>query len=341
MALPMPHLWYLDPMKTLKFHGTRARIALSGSLVVAALAGATLPASTTFAQAGGAAFTIAETGKSFGTLQDAVNAVGNRKATITIAPGTYRQCAIQTAGVISFVASEPGTAIFDRTACEGKAALVLRGGGAEIRGLTFRGITVRDGNGAGIRLEKGSLNVANSWFLDSQQGILTANNPTGQIYITRSTFSGLGTCENVAGCAHSIYIGNYGSLTVRESRFERGQGGHYVKARAANVTIENNSFDDANGKATNYMIDLPAGSRGTITNNWFVQGRDKENYSAFIALGAEANLHPSDGLKVQNNEARFVPGLSRSSVFLADWSKSRVVMSGNALAGGLTQYQAR
>ncbi len=328
-------------MKTLKAQGKRSRLALSGSIAAGTLAAMAMPATITSAQTGSASFTIAETGKSFGSLQDAVNAVGNRKATITIASGTYRQCAIQTAGVISFVASEPGKAIFDRTACEGKAALVLRGGGAEVRGLTFKGISVSDGNGAGIRLEKGSLNVANSWFLDSQQGILTANDTASQIFITRSTFSGLGTCKNVAGCAHSIYIGNYGSLTVRESRFERGQGGHYVKARAANVTIENNSFDDANGNATNYMIDLPAGSRGTIANNWFVQGRNKENYSAFIALGAEANLHPSDGLKVQNNEARFVPGLSRATVFLADWSKSRVVMSGNALASGLTQYQVR
>ncbi|MEP0189565.1 MAG: right-handed parallel beta-helix repeat-containing protein [Erythrobacter sp.] len=328
-------------MKTLSSSGTRSRIALSGSIALAALVAVTLPASNTAAQTGEASFTINETGKSFSTLQGAVDAVGNRKATITVAPGTYRQCAIQTAGVISFVGSEPGKAIFDRTACEGKATLVLRGTGAEVRGLTFRGVAVRDGNGAGIRLEKGSLNVANSWFLDSQQGILTANDTASKIYITRSTFSGLGTCKNVSGCAHSIYIGNYGSLTVRESRFERGQGGHYVKARAANVTIENNSFDDANGSATNYMIDLPAGSRGTIANNWFVQGRDKENYSAFIALGAEANLHPSDGLKVVDNEARFVPGLSRATVFLADWSKSRVVMSGNALASGLTQYQAR
>ncbi len=128
---------------------------------------------------------------------------------------------------------------------------------------------------------------------------------------------------------------------MRESRFERGAGGHYVKARAAQVTIENNSFDDANGTGTNYMIDLPAGSIGQIANNWFVQGRDKENYSAFIALGAEDLLHPSDGLQVVNNEARFVPGLSRNSVFFADWTASRVVMQGNKIAGGIKQYEQR
>jgi hypothetical protein len=287
------------------------------------------------------AFTVVETGRSYDTLQDAVNAVGNARATIRIAPGTYRQCVVQEAGVIIYEAPEPGSVTFIARTCEGKAAFVLRGIGAEVRGITFSNMKVPDGNGAGIRLEKGALNVAHARFQDSQQGILTANDPTGRIFITRSTFTGLGTCENSAGCAHSIYIGNYGSLTLRESRFERGTGGHYVKARSAKVVIENNSFDDANGKGTNYMIDLPAGSVGRIADNWFVQGRDKENYSAFIALGAEDLLHPSDGLEVVNNEARFVPGLSRTSAFLADWTASRVVMRGNKLAAELKQYEQR
>jgi len=287
------------------------------------------------------AFTVVESGASFASLQDAVNAVGNTRATIRIAPGTYRQCAVQQAGVIIYEAAEPGSVTLAGRACEGKAALVLRGTGAEIRGLTFTGITVPDGNGAGIRLEQGAPNVAHTRFENSQQGILTADDPASRIYITRSTFSGLGTCENSAGCAHSLYVGNYGSLTVRESRFERGTGGHYLKARATEAVIEGNSFDDANGRTTNYMIDLPAGSRGRIADNWFVQGRDKENYSAFIALGAEQVLHASDGLEVANNEARFVPGLSRSSVFLADWTGSKIVMQGNKLAAGLKQYEVR
>ena len=312
-------------------------LAMSAILGLSALL---VPFSPVKAQSAGP-FTIDETGRSFGSLQGAVNAIGDQRGTIMIAPGTYRQCAVQTAGVVIYAAKEFGTVTFDRTACEGKATLVLRGLGAEVRGITFSNISVPDGNGAGIRLEKGALNVTNARFLDSQQGILSGNDPAGRIYITRSTFSGLGTCENSAGCAHSLYIGNYGELTVRDSRFERGRGGHYVKARSANVVIENNSFDDAAGSATNYMIDLPAGSRGTIANNWFIQGRDKENYSAFIALGAETVLHPSDGLVVTGNEARFVPGLQRASVFLADWTGSRLAMSGNRLASGLTDYERR
>lgn len=308
---------------------------------LAAIAAAALPAAALVAQPMPGAFTIAETGQSFATLQEAVDAVGEGRATIRIRPGTYRQCAVQEAGVIVYEAPAPGSVTFTARACEGKAAFVLRGLGAEIRGITFSNMQVPDGNGAGIRLERGALNVAHARFQNSQQGILTADDPTGRIHITRSTFTGLGTCENAAGCAHSIYIGNYGSLTVRESRFERGTGGHYVKARAREVILESNSFDDSNGRATNYMIDLPAGSVGRIGDNWFVQGRDKENHSAFIALGAEDLLHPSDGLQVVNNEARFVPGVSRRSAFLADWTASRVVMQGNRLAAGLKPYEQR
>ncbi len=312
------------------------------SFVLNALAAAiALPTAVLMAQPVPNAFTVAESGNSYDTLQEAVNAVGNARATIRIAPGTYRQCAVQQEGVIVYEAAEPGSVTFTGRSCEGKAALVLRGTGAEIRGLTFSNLRVADGNGAGIRLEKGALNVAYARFENSQQGILTADDPGAQIYITRSTFTGLGTCENDAGCAHSLYVGDYGSLTVRESRFERGSGGHYLKARAGSVTIENNSFDDANGRTTNYMIDLPAGSVGRIADNWFVQGRDKENYSAFIALGAEDLLHPSDGLQVENNEARFVPGLSRSSVFLADWTGSKVIMKGNKIAAGIKPYEQR
>jgi hypothetical protein len=308
---------------------------------LALAAAAVLPLSLAAAQPVPDAFTVAETGQRFANLQDAIDAIAEGHGTIRIAPGTYRQCVVQQGGMIVYEAPQPGSVIFMGRACEGKAAFVLRGEGAEIRGITFSNMRVPDGNGAGIRLERGALNVAHARFQNSQQGILTANDPRGRITITRSTFTGLGTCENAAGCAHAIYVGHYGSLTLRESRFERGTGGHYVKARSGQVIIENNSFDDANGRQSNYMIDLPAGSQGRIADNWFVQGRDKDNHSAFIALGAEDLLHSSDGLEVVNNEARFVPGLTRSSVFLADWTASRVVMQGNRIAGGIKQYEQR
>ncbi len=317
-----------------------ARPSLKLIGVLAALAVAAIPAGAVLAQ-GNAPFTVVESGKSYAMLQDAVNAIGNGTGTIAIANGTHRQCAVQQGGSISFVAAEPGKAVFEGKSCEGKAALVLRGREASVSGLVFRRMAVRDFNGAGIRLEKGNLTVAQSWFLDSQQGILAGNDPNGRIVIDKSTFSGLGTCEGPGGCAHSIYIGDYGHLRVTRSRFEKGTGGHYVKARAARVDVAASSFDDSKGSATNYMIDLPAGSVGQITNNWFVQGQNKENYSAFIAVGAEQNLRGSDGLQIAGNDARLAPNVRRETIFVADWTGADLVIENNNLGAGLTKFQRR
>lgn len=312
---------------------------LPGSIVVAALA--LVPAAVGFAQPAPAPFTVVETGQGFGSLQQAVDAVGGGNGTIAIAPGVHRQCAVQQAGSIAFLASEPGQAILDGVECEGKAALVLRGREAKVSGLVFRNMAVADFNGAGIRLEAGNLTVANSWFVDSQQGILTAHDPNISLVIDRSTFSGLGTCDGAGGCAHSIYTGTIAYLRVTRSRFERGTGGHYVKSRARVTEIASSSFDDSAGRSTNYMIDLPQGSVGRIANNWFVQGRDKENYSAFIAVAAEEGDQPSAGLVIAGNDARFVPGLQRSSVFVADWSGAALKIEDNDLGPGIKLFERR
>lgn len=309
--------------------------------MLAAVAVAAIPAAAVLGQSAASPFTVVESGRGFASLQQAVDAIGNGQGTIAVAPGTYRQCAVQQAGVVTYVAAEPGTAVFDRATCEGKAALVLRGRAARISGLTFRGMAVPDSNGAGIRLEQGDLTVAQSWFLDSQQGILTADDPNGTIVIDKSTFSGLGNCDDPSGCAHSVYVGNYGRLRVTRTRFERGTGGHYLKARARRVEVAASSFDDSAGRGTNYMIDLPEGSTGQITNNWFVQGQDKENYSAFIAVAAEDGVNSADGLAIAGNDARFAPNVRRSSAFVADWSGDQLSVGPNALGVGLRPFEKR
>ena len=305
------------------------------------LAFAALLATGASAQSQGAPFTLVETGAGYGRLSDAVDAGGEGEGTILVPPGTYRQCAIQEAGNITIRARERGTAIFDRVVCEDKAGIVLRGSSATIDGLVFQGYRVPDGNGAGIRLEQGNLSVAYATFRDSEEGILTAEDEGGSITIDRSTFRRLGRCDRDLDCAHSIYIGHYGSLTVTRSRFEAGSGGHYIKARAARVDIADNSIDDSQGTLTNYMIDLPAGSTGRVVDNVMVQGRDKDNWSAFIALGAEGNENGSAGLVISGNRASFVPGVSRPSAFLADWTGDRVALGENSIAASMKRYEKR
>ena len=305
-----------------------------------ALTALALPAASSLAQTG-AAYTIAQTGRQFTRLQDAVDAVGGGSGTIRISNGRHQDCAVQTMGQIAYVAAAPGQAIFDGVTCEGKAALVLRGTSASIAGLVFTNMRVPDFNGAGIRLEHGNLSVSQSWFRDSQQGILTGADPDGRITIDKSTFTRLGTCAGSGGCAHSIYIGDYGAASVTRSRFEAGRGGHYLKSRAAKIAVLGSSFDDSAGHQTNYMIDLPGGATGRIAGNWFVQGPSKENHSAFIALAAEGKANTSAGLVIEGNDARFAPNVPWPSVFVADWSGDPIQIGQNKLDPRLTVKERR
>jgi hypothetical protein len=306
-----------------------------------ALALLAVPAPTSALAREGKPFTIVETGEGFDDLQAAVSAVRMGIATIRIAPGVYRQCAVQQGGRITFRAATPGTAIFEKETCEDKAALVLRGQGSVVEGLVFRGYRVSDGNGAGIRTEMGDLTVTDSMFLDSQEGIL-GGEPTGQrITIDRSTFAGLGQCDEAVNCSHSIYLANRGQVTITRSRFERGTGGHYVKLRVPQVTITDNSFDDTAGTKTNYMIDLPEGARGLIARNGFVQGRGKENSSGLIVVAAEAKTYPSAGLRIADNDARLAPGAPGNPAFVADLSHERLALGANRLGPGIRPFETR
>jgi hypothetical protein len=305
-----------------------------------ALAVLALSATPLLAQRG-APFMVRETGQAFGSLQDAVSAIGNARGTIVIAPGRYRQCAVQEGGDVTYAAAQPGTVTFERETCEGKAAIVLRGRNATVTGLVFQNMYVPDQNGAGIRLEQGSLTVRETLFRDSESGILSANDARGRILVEQSTFSGLGACPDGSDCSHSIYIGAYGGLTVRRVRFERGRGGHYVKSRAARIEVTDSSFDDTSGHKTNYMIDLPAGATGTIARNVFVQGRDKENYSALITVAAEGVVNSSNGLTVVDNEASLAPGQAKPTTLVADLSGDTLRIGANRLGAKISRFEKR
>ncbi len=312
------------------------RIALAPTVALAITAPAAFSAPQRVA-----AYTVVESGRGYDRLQDAVNAIGSGTGTIRFASFAFADCAVQTDGDILYTAEVPGQAVLDGVACEGKAALVLRGRRARVVGLVFTHIKVPDFNGAGIRLEHGDLEVSQSWFRDSQQGILTGEDHGGTITVDKSTFTRLGTCEGPGGCAHSLYIGDYGALNVTRSRFEAGHGGHYLKTRTPRVSILNNSFDDSAGRTTNYMIDLSNGATGQIAGNWFVQGKDKENYSALIAVAAEGKHNSSAGLRIEGNNARMAPGVNFSSTFVGDWSGDALAIGENTLGAGLKRSDRR
>jgi hypothetical protein len=286
-------------------------------------------------------FTVQETGKGFFRLDDAVRSVGGGDATIIVAPGTYKDCAIVDHGRVAFRAKVSGTAIFDGGICEGKATFVFRGQDALVDGIVFQNDRVPDGNGAGIRIEHGNLTVMNATFRNSEEGILSADDADATIRVDRSSFSGLGRCDRGLSCAHGIYVGHYGRLFVTRSRFERGRGGHYLKSRAIYTEATDNSFDDSQGHATNYTIDLPSGSIGLIARNVMVQGPDKENHSGFIVIAAEERANPSAGLVITANTATLAPGVTYPTVFAIDFSHEPLKISGNHIGPGIKFFETR
>jgi hypothetical protein len=114
-----------------------------------------------------------------------------------------------------------------------------------------------------------------------------------------------------------------------------------VKTRSPRVEITDSSFDDSQGRSTNYMIDLSNGATGLIARNMFVQGRDKDNYSAMIMVAPEGAENGSDGLAVTDNQASLVPGLDRRTAFVADASGAAIRIENNRLAPQIARLERR
>jgi hypothetical protein len=304
---------------------------MRAALLLLLVAGAGPAAAQSIGPAAEPRFTIQERGEAFFTLQEAVRAIGHGRGTIRIAPGHYEECITQDGGDVRYQAERPGSVVFDTVTCEGKAAFVLRGRSAHVEGIVFQNMSVPDRNGAGIRIEKGALVVRETLFRNSEQGILGSLDHDAPVRIERSTFSGLGRCDDEYDCAHSVYINGSTSLTVRNVRFERGRGGHYLKSRSPRIEVVDSSFDDSQGKDTNYLIDLPVGANGVIARNMFLQGPNKENYSALIALGGEGEENDTSNLVIAGNQADAAPGFRHRTFLLADWGGWPVRLENNRL----------
>jgi hypothetical protein len=301
----------------------------------------TLTAVSSAVAKGPAPYQVLESGRSFTRLYDAVESIGAGSGTIVIQPGVYRDCVVQTQGRVAYRAAVPGQTIFDGAVCENKASLVFRNAVSSVDGIVFQNIFVNDRNGAGISLENGHLKVTRSIFRDSQQGILSGVDEAGTVTVDQSTFSGLGRCDEGHSCSHSIYVGRFGSLSVTNSRFERGSGGHYIKSRAAKANITDNAIDDSMGNGTNYLIDLPHGAAGLISGNYFVQGKNKENAGVLIAIAAEGRIFDSSALTIDNNDATLAPGATYSPGFLVNWSRDQVNLASNRLGKGIKPFELR
>ena len=113
----------------------------------------------------------------------------------------------------------------------------------------------------------GNLHVTRTTFRNSEQGILTGRwRRDGDDRAIRP-FRGWADATHRAGVRIRSISGVTASWSCHAAASSVGTGGHYVKSRARENEIVDSSFDDSGGRATNYMIDLPAGSTGLIARN--------------------------------------------------------------------------
>jgi hypothetical protein len=181
---------------------------------------------------------------------------------------------------------------------QGKAILVVRNGEVTIENIEFRGARVPDGNGAGIRFERGRLHVRACAFFDNENGLLTANFADAELIIEDSEFA---QAPPVAGKLHHLlYVGRIDSLTVSGSRFHQGHVGHLLKSRARRTVLAYNLLVDGAAGRASYEVDLPNGGDALLVGNVIGQGAHTEN-PVVIAFGAEGDAWPRSRLRMAHN----------------------------------------
>jgi hypothetical protein len=178
----------------------------------------------------------------------------------------------------------------DGAHAEGKASIVVREGDIRIENLEFRGARVPDGNGAGIRFERGRLLVQNCRFHDNQNGILTANFGDAELRVADCEFA---QAPEHTLLPHLLYVGRIARLMVERSRFSGGRAGHLLKSRAAVNELRANGFDDGAAGEAAYEVEFPEGGAALLEDNLLVQSPHTRNRT-LLAFGAEADRVPRE-----------------------------------------------
>src|SRR6266403_1224579 len=219
---------------------------------------------------------------------------------IKIEPGEYLDCAVWNADNLVIEGTGPGVVITDKT-CQGKGLFVIAGDNTTVRNLTLTRARVPDMNGAGIRLDKGSLIVDRVKFIDNQNGIM-GGVPGTPVTIRNSDFDRNGTCAGA--CAHGIYIGGVDVLRVESSRFTNTRQAHSIKSRAKRTEVIGCAITDGPDGTSSYLIEAPNGGALIVRDNTLEKGPRSENHTAAIAIGAEGVTNPTPEITVTNNDFR-------------------------------------
>jgi hypothetical protein len=289
-----------------------------------------------FAAPAGAAVLQAGAGKTY-PLPSAAIAAAGAGDTVEIYPGQYFDCAtVHAPGVtIEGVGNAADVVITDK-ACSGKGLLIVDAPDVTVKNLTLTRARVPDGNGAGIRMEGGSLTVDGVRFVNNQDGILTAPDPHWVLTVRNSYFERDGYCGDY--CAHGIYAAEIGRVIVDHSKFIRTRDGHSIKSRALATEVTNCTIEDGPDGNSSYAIELPNGGALIARGNHIEKGPKSGNHSAAIVLGSEGVTHPTPEIVVEDND--FTNDMDgHGTVLVNNQTATEAVLRGNVLHGEVRALQ--
>ncbi|MBR0568600.1 hypothetical protein J5J83_20945 [Azoarcus sp. L1K30] len=181
---------------------------------------------------------------------------------------------------------------------EDKAIWVFRDGQFSVDNVEFRGARVPDGNGAGIRFERGSLEVNDCVFDDNQNAILTGNDENAELRIRDSEFRH--APHDAARLPHLLYVGTIRHFTLEGSRLHQGFQGHLIKSRAHTSEIRYNLILDGEGGESSYELEFPNGGTAIVVGNVIGQSRTSAN-RVVLAYGAEGGHWKDNQLLISHN----------------------------------------
>lgn len=212
-------------------------------------------------------------------------------------------------------------------AVAGKGIWVVRARNMRVEGFDFQGARVPDRNGAGIRLDGGSLHVRDCSFTDNEMGLLTNNDPTTVLEIEDSEFARNGRPD---GHNHQLYVGAIARLSVTGSYFHHGLTGHLLKSRAAVNDVLYNRLDDGTQGRASYELEFPNGGIAHVVGNIIRQSAQTQNRH-LIAFGAEGYRSTFNELHLVHNT--LIDGRPAGGVFLRVAAGARVKAHDNLLVG--------
>jgi hypothetical protein len=276
-------------------------------------------------------------GKPYATPCLAIAAAQGHDLILVDAAGNYAgdTCAWATDGLtIRGINGRPHLDATGTAVTQKKGIFVITAPSATVENLEFSGaaISVADGNnGAGIRHQGTQLTVRDSYFHDNQNGLLGSPpvDGLGSVTLERCEFSHNGAGD---GFSHNVYLGHYGTVTLRASYSHGAKVGHLFKSRAWANYLLFNRLTDETGTTASYEVDLPNGGTAVLLGNVIEQSAASQN-PTLVAFGEEGATNPANDLTVVHNT--FVNDLG-SGTFVRDDATSPARLENNLFAGGGT-----